>query len=282
MNALHASARRAVLCLNNRLLLCLLIAQLALVTISTAVYSADVHTVDLKKRWRSAISNDRSDILHSLLVQLENKHGDTAALLKTDAPNGKSALMVASKQGELHLVKLMVRFGADINEVTATGGTPFMFAVLGDHITVADWLYRRGANINARGSNGWSAATIAGAKGQTNMLEWLIESNANVDSPDVYRFTPLMRAVDNQHEDAVRALLESGRVNVNVVDESDNSALHFAVANQQVSVVRLLLNHGANPLLANRDGITPNDLAKNHSGMKHLFDAATPVLNEGE
>lgn len=234
------------------------------------------------EKWASAIANDRADTLQQMLDQhIGNKNNSNnknssvdllgVDLLSKVAPNGKSALMVASKQGELALAKRMVEMGANVNELTQTGGTPLMFAVLGNHVTLARWLHQAGADINAKGSNGWSAATIAGAKGQADMLRWLISAGADINSPDVYRFTPLMRAVDNQHAESVQVLLLQGQAGVDFKDESDNTALHFAVANKQSTVIELLLKHGANPLQANRDGITPTDLAKQEPALLNIL-----------
>ncbi len=236
-----------------------------------SLHASEPEIKTLAEKWASAISNDRTDQLQRMLNTRLNEQGDPLELLRKDAPNGKSALMVAAKQGELALVQRIVGFGVNINEVTLTGGTPFMFAVLGDHISVASWLHEQGADINAKGSNGWSAATIAGAKGQTAMAQWLIEAGANINAPDVYQFTPLMRAVDNQHADTAQVLLELGGADVDFADESGNTALHFAVANNQLDVVNLLLNSGADPQHKNRDGITPADLAVQHPKMANLF-----------
>lgn len=240
--------------------------------VTDAVRASDQKTKPLAEKWASAISNDRTDLLEQMLNVHMKGQGEPLDLLQQDAPNGKSALMVAAKQGELKLVAHMVELGANINELTLTGGTPFMFAVLGDHLEVAGWLRKKGADINAKGSNGWSAATIAGAKGQTEMLRWLIDAGADINSPDVYRFTPLMRAVDNGHVESVEVLLTIGKAGVDFYDESENTALHFAVANNQRVVVQLLLAHGANPLHANRDGITPKQLAQQQPMLIDLFN----------
>ena len=238
---------------------------------SPSVLGSEQQLQTPNEKWVSAIANDRVDTLAQMLDQHNDNKSEVVKLLRKVASNGKSALMVASKQGELTLVKRMVESGANVNELTQTGGTPLMFAVLGNHITLARWLHQAGADINAKGSNGWSAATIAGAKGQADMLRWLIEAGADMDSPDVYRFTPLMRAVDNQHVDAVQILLSQAKASANFNDESGNTALHYAVANQQRAVIRLLLSHGADPSHANRDGITPIDMAKPHPALSGLF-----------
>lgn len=240
---------------------------------------AEQSSKSVEARWKSAISNDRVNELSDLLDQAISAGKNPLDLLQLDAPNGKSALMVACKRGDLALSQRMVKLGANINEVTLTGGTPLMFAVLGHHIDIADWLLSAGANLDARGSNGWSAATIAGAKGQTQVLAWLIKSGVNIDMPDVYGFTPLMRAVDNTHFNAARILLDEGGADVAFTDESGNSALHFAAANKQRETIELLLSYGANPLQTNRDGITPKDIAKNDAALSSLFESFVQKRN---
>jgi len=88
----------------------------------------------------------------------------------------------------------------------------------------------------------------------------------------VYQFTPLMRAVDNYHLKAATLLLQKEVADVNHTDESDNTALHFAVANQQREMVALLLKHGADPLHENRDGITPKQMARDSDAITDLFN----------
>lgn len=244
---------------------------LGIVLVSLSVLASEQKPLTQSEKWTSAIANDRIDTLAQMLDQHIDDNKNASMLLRKVAPNGKSALMVASKQGELGLAKRMVGLGANVNELTQTGGTPLMFAVLGNHVSVARWLHQSGADINAKGSNGWSAATIAGAKGQTDMLRWLIDAGADINSPDVYRFTPLMRAVDNQHAESVEILLLKGKASVEFKDESDNTALHFAVANQQSAVIKLLLSHGADPSQVNRNGISPVDLAKQHPELSGIF-----------
>ena len=203
--------------------------------------------------WIKAISNDDIDQLGMLLSNTLQIN----TLLTSAAPNGKTALMVASKQGDLALAKTLLSAGASVNAVTRTGGNAFMFAVLGNHLDVAKWLTKQQANISAAGSNGWSAVTIAAAMGHTEILRWLSTLNAPIDTPDVYGFTPLMRAADNGHYKAVKLLLETGSVDVNAGDEWQNTALHFVIANKNIDVLQLLLQQGADIYKVNRDEITP-------------------------
>ncbi len=210
----------------------------------------------LSHLWIKAISNDDVSFFNSLL----KSDAKPEPMIGLAAPNGKTALMVASKKGDLSLVKALHRKGAKVNRVTQTGGTAFMFAVLGNNLDVAQWLAKENANVAAAGSNGWSAATIAAAMGHTEILKWLTTLQSSFDSPDVYRFTPLMRAVDNRHYAAAKILLETQTVDVNVRDEWENTPLHFAMANKDEKMLELLLSHGARMSNANRDGVSPNTM----------------------
>lgn len=210
-----------------------------------------------KMSWMSAISSDDATKLSALLAE-----NDPRSLLHVTASNGKSALMVAAKKGNLTLAKSLLRAGADVNERTDTQGTPFMFAILGGHQNLAQWLFKQGADINTVGSNGWSALTIAAAKGQVHLLQWLISEGANTQVRDVYRFTPLLRAVDNGYVEAAAVLLSLVETDVNALDEYDNTSLHHAVSSGNLPMISLLLEHGADPHIVNRDGVSPFDIAR--------------------
>ncbi len=226
----------------------------------------------IKQAWMSAITNDNAEKLAEIFERHEPKK-----LLEITAINGKSALMVAAKTGHLELARLLVQAGADVNETTETQGTPFMFAVLGDQQDVARWLLRQGADLNTVGSNGWTALTIAAAKGNVHVLQWLIGQGADTQVRDVYRFTPLMRSVENGYVEAAAVLLSLVETNVDARDEYDNTALHHAVSQGSEAMVRLLLEHHANPTLVNRDGISPMALASTVSDNSHVI---LDVLNK--
>ena len=210
-----------------------------------------------KLSWMNAISSDDNDTLFQII-----KENDASSLLSLTASNGKSALMVAAKTGDLDLIEALVEMGGNINETTDTQGTPFMFAVLGDNLEVAQWLIEQGADVDAVGSNGWTALTIAAAKGKTPMLQWLIGLEAKTQVRDVYRFTPFMRAVDNGYVETAAVLLSLVETDINAKDEYDNTALHHAVSAGNIAMINLLLEHHADVRAVNRDGVSPLVIAQ--------------------
>jgi len=229
------------------------------------------------QQWSKAISNDDAEKLlrllaHSLLVNSADTQESTENLLKATAPNGKTALMVASKRGDLSLARALMAVGARVNRVTQTGGNAFMFAVLGNHIDLAKWLAEQGANVGAVGSNGWSAVTIAAAMGHNELLAWLTTQDTPIDKADVYRFTPLMRAADNGHLTAAKLLIDSKAVDVNAADEWQNTALHFVINNKNGEMLALLLESGADMQKPNRDGITPASMMSRWPAAQQIVD----------
>jgi len=229
---------------------------LSIVFIAPAAASSSVD--QLRAQWVSAISNDNTQTLNTLLQQsISAGSADTVSLWNLSAGNGKTALMVACKVGDTSFAKQLVSLGANIKTRTGTDGTAFMFAVLGDQQALAAWLLELGADIDARGSNGWTSVMIAAAKGLDKTLLWLLQQGADANRPDVYGFSPLMRASDNGHAKAVALLLSMGEVDVHWQDEVNNTALHYAVSADQLEIVQRLLAAGAKPDVLNRAELSP-------------------------
>lgn len=236
-----------------------------------------IFPADLDSRWISAIANDRADDFPPLLTEVAQAGpAIQEALLALGTASGKTALMVAAKRGRLDLVRQLVAAGADIRQRTHTGGSALMFAALGNHLSVADWLYRNGADIDARGSNDWSALTIAVAKGYPETLEWLLAQGADPGHADIYGVTPLMRAIDNGHAEIALRLLRVDALAVDVYDESDNTALHYAVARGFGEIVERLLVLGANPDARNRNGQTPRTMVSGESPLQVILARFPP------
>jgi ankyrin repeat protein len=127
----------------------------------------------------------------------------------------------------------------------------------------------------------------------------LQNSECNMDEHDEDGNTPVMHAaglpatLDDglTAADFVKLLLEA-KSNPNWQNTVGNTALHFACEDEDVSVISLLLQHGADSTLENADGQTPGDLCTTQatrdiiddygSGKAPDPDAATDGTSSGD
>lgn len=165
----------------------------------------------------------------------------------TPSATGKTALMRAARNRQLDRVTMLLDAGADANRANDNGGTPLMYAALGGDPRIVKLILDHDVDLNAKAENGWSAVMIAAAKGYAEILEMLLDKGADPTLADVYNWTPLMRAGFEKRASVVKLLLEDDRVKINRRGENGITALHLATTQGYVEIVRLLVEHGADP-----------------------------------
>jgi ankyrin repeat protein len=148
-------------------------------------------------------------------------------------------------------------------------------ALNGKHDDVAQFLLQRGADPNGGlrpGRHIYSAAR----NHNKPMLDSLIALGASVDAEadnDTSLIsTPLTHAVFDGDMAAVRLLLDAG-ANVNQVSAGGNTALLQAIRHDgkdKQELIRLLMEHGADPDLEGAAGISPR-LAAEASGLNEVL-----------
>ena len=112
-------------------------------------------------------------------------------------------------------------------------------------------------NIDARLSeDGETALHRAASRGYTKAVALLLERGATVDAVDGEGVTPLILASYRGQTEVVKLLLERGAA-VNAQEKRNGlSSLSHAVGRGDKELVRVLLAHGADPLLKSADGRT--------------------------
>ena len=85
---------------------------------------------------------------------------------------------------------------------------------------------------------------LAAEAGDLQRLEKLLSYSGQVDLRDACRWTPLMKAALNGHEEVVRRLLAEG-ADVNAEDKGGYTALMLAASNDHWKIVKLLAEAGA-------------------------------------
>ncbi len=141
-------------------------------------------------------------------------------------------------------------------------------------------LIRGGADVNAKDRTTQSAYLISTSEGYLRLLELTLRNGAQVNDKDSYNGTGLIRAADRGHVEIVRELLRT-EMDVNHVNRLGWTALLEAIilghgGPRHTEVVRLLLEGGADPNLADSRGVTPLEHARRrgHAEMTVLLEAA--------
>ena len=141
-----------------------------------------------------------------------------------------TALSLASHNGDLNIVKLLIEHGADPNydygEVVAD---PLCEAIVQHHDDIVNYLLECGIPFNL--------------------------SKA------------LIRAVYNNRIEITKSLLSHG-ANPNVKNSIEWTPLHLAAGYGFVEIAKLLLSYNANPYIKGRRGYTPSKLARKKNNIK--------------
>ncbi len=167
----------------------------------------------------------------------------------------------ARTDNESAVVNLAFR-GFDLNSLNEKGESALLIALRQDSLKVADFLIQQnGVNVEARNQAGESPLMMAALKGHLPQARRLIERRAEVNKPG---WTPLHYAASNPGKssvDMVRLLLEHFAY---IDAESPNKTTPLMMASRYGtdSVVKLLLEEGADPLLRNEQGLSAIDFAR--------------------
>lgn len=174
-----------------------------------------------------------------------------------------AGLLEACQTGDLEIAKLLLSLiGSDVNCHGVNAVTPLQVAIQHGHEDLIEFLLTQGADLEAEDFNGRTALHYAAVEKNLAVLDLLLKKGANIcatDSNDAY---PLHHAVGAGQQDHAFVLCEAG--NSKYRDAQDNfgyTPLHYAVVNDDVEMVKLLLNWDLNTYLVDNDGMCARDHA---------------------
>jgi ankyrin repeat protein len=201
-------------------------------------------------------------------------------------------LLLACKNGNAAIVAAMLDAGADPNTTSADGATALMTAAVSGSADTVTLLLKRGANVNAKeAAHEQTALMFAAAENRAAVIAALVAHGADLKAATkvvpledeklddngnplpkkeseagstvtggntvMGGMTALLFAAREGHLDAVKALVAAG-AEVNQISAGDHSSpLVIAVSNGHYEVGQFLVDHGADPNIANVDGLTP-------------------------
>jgi len=222
-----------------------------------AVYRADYEVLEalIAKKAKANVTNELGSTPLTEAVKLNDERIVKMLLDAGSGPeganaDGETALMLAIKDGDLPIVQMLVNAGANVNEVEKVQEqTPLMWAAAATRNApeMVKLLISKGAKVNARAKftdwpsqitsepraqyhsyGGLTPLLYAARSGCYECVESLVGAGADVNLPSPESVTPLLIALDYDHNDVAKYLMDHG-ANPNVWDVYGRTPLYTAV-----------------------------------------------------
>ncbi len=149
--------------------------------------------------------------------------------------DGETLLMRAVEAGNVRMVDLLIRRGADVRQVDSGGWTAVCFATKPE---IARALLREGAAVDGA-PGGCPPLVCASVRASFPVVKLLLDEGAAIDRPDRMGTTPLIGAVWGGKSDVVRLLLRKG-AGRDFRDRRGLTALDVAKSESKRDIARLL------------------------------------------
>ena len=250
----------------------------------------------LNTKGGSAFSMDSEQYTPLHFSVLKNKIETAQLLIQLDASanqdqkpralnfsnnNAETPLLIAVRNKNAEMVKLLLSQGASPDIADRRGYTPLMAAVEMDVPQIAEWLIDAKARIDLYDAGGMSPLKFAIAKSNSAMVDFLIKKGADPDfardgdklpieivltakpfdlelfnylnkiskKSDLVASSLLFDAVDNNQIDVVKILLARG-MDANSKDADGKTLLYKTLEKGYGDIAALLIEKGADPQTA--------------------------------
>ena len=168
---------------------------------------------------------------------------------------GFQALHFAVRAGAVDAVKVLLKSGATIRDTTSDGTGVLTIAIASTHFELADFLLEQGADPNAK-EQGWTPL---------HQIAYTRRPNTGVNNPGLVprdaldSLTLARKLIARGANPNLEATKNPDVTSVGRKRLTEEGATPFWVAAQTLDLpyMRLLVEHGADPLRANKTGDTP-------------------------
>jgi ankyrin repeat protein len=191
-----------------------------------------------------------------------------------------AALLRAAERGDADAVAVALRTGAHIEARDRHDRTALLLASTHDRVAVARLLVAMGADPDALDDRHDTPWLVTGVTGSVAMLETLLPARPDLTLRNRFGGLSPIPASERGHVDYVRRVVRTG-VDLDHVNDLGWTALLEAVVlgdggRDHQQVVRVLLDAGADPRIADHDGVTPRRHAerRGYSTIARLLHAA--------
>lgn len=253
------------------------------------VFAQQSQTASLENRLLTEVQRNNIQAVESLIAQ--------GADVNVAGNDGSTPLLWAVYQHEFPIVQALINAGAEVNISNRYGVSPLLQAARSADAESAHALLNAGADPTNYELAMEPPLMAAAASGLTSVVERMIDLGVEVNAYEQNQFqTALMWAAEQGQAGAITALLNAGAhpdmQSISIINELERTgsghplvsfpagemtALMFAARQGHEEAITALLDGGADPNIANDDGVTALML----SVVNDELDSAVLLLEYG-
>ena len=216
-----------------------------------------------------AASEGHADVVKLLLSKgadpkiLSDSRDTTLPKLTAGSPvapvsrGGLSALSFAARQGQVESATALIDAGSDVNQKDVDGNSALVLALLNKHFDLAQVLISRGTDVNAANKDGRAPLFTA-----VEIRNEEYSPRPSLKDTDKLSAMDIIKSLLDRGADVNAQLKSTVQLHKFAQDMGDKTMAEGATAfmraarGADVETMKLLLAKGADPKLANKDGLT--------------------------
>jgi ankyrin repeat protein len=190
------------------------------------------------------IKDGQVDIIPSAFQQSKGSKWQRLPAAFQRRSKEKKALIDAAKDGDIEMVKKVLRLNISTEIRDDRGWTPLHVAASSGRLEVVKFLVKEaGADVEAKGNGQMTPLLVAARYGPLKMVKFLVqEAGADVEAKDDFKKTPLHFAAGYGHLEIVKFLVQEAGADVEAKAALKMTPLHFAAKYGHLEMVRFLVN----------------------------------------
>ncbi|MGG4498061.1 ankyrin repeat domain-containing protein [Brevibacillus reuszeri] len=173
----------------------------------------------------------------------------------------------AAAQGNIDSLKQHLEQGIDINVRNRQKRTAILIAAMNDQYEAVQFLVDAGANVDLQDETCFNPFLYGCINNKLELVKMMIQANTDIDLLTRFGGVGITPASEKGHVEIVHELLTTTEINVNHTNICGWTPLIEAIilndgGERQQTIIKLLIEHGANVHMVDKYGVPPIELAR--------------------
>ncbi|WP_289141054.1 ankyrin repeat domain-containing protein [uncultured Brevibacillus sp.] len=173
----------------------------------------------------------------------------------------------AAAQGDIDALKQHLEQGIDINVRNRQKRTAILIAAMNDQYKAVQFLVDAGANVDLQDETCFNPFLYGCINNKLELVKMMIKAGTDIDLLTRFGGVGITPASEKGHVEIVHELLTTTEINVNHTNICGWTPLIEAIilndgGERQQTIIKLLIEHGANVHMVDKYGVTPLELAR--------------------